>query len=426
MKIKKIHLIALVVLTLSFASYSAIRAWNEHSQIQEQKERSEYLGLVKAKFNREIFSSGGWPEKLKVAEKDLNINYTFNKDLVKYIKKQLKRYRSDYSSVIVIDNETGKILAAIGHQRNGNKFSKSIAFSSTHPSASLFKIITTTELLENGGVNKDTVFNFRGRGTTLYKYQLRNKKNRWTRYMSFAKAFAYSNNVVFGKAAINNITSNNLFDRAVGFGFNKDLMFDVDLSKSSFAMPTSQYNLAELASGFNSDTLISPIHAAVIASAIANDGVVKSPFLISSVTDPNNGSNIWQRPISQGRAFSPETSWQLKDLMELTVRRGTARGAFRRMKRSIKSKLDIGGKTGSITGGVPFGKRDWFAAYATPKNRVLGKGISISVMNVNVKKWYIKSTYLAKNIIEFYYKKITPLKNKATVRVELKPSKDKV
>ncbi len=112
--------------------------------------------------------------------------------------------------------------------------------------------------------------------------------------------------------------------------------------------------------------------------------------------------------------------------MELTVRRGTARGAFRRMKRSIKSKLDIGGKTGSITGGVPFGKRDWFAAYATPKNRVLGKGISISVMNVNVKKWYIKSTYLAKNIIEFYYKKITPLKNKATVRVELKPSKDKV
>jgi cell division protein FtsI/penicillin-binding protein 2 len=426
MKVKKIYLLPLIVLALSFASYSAIQSWKKHSKEVEAKEKKEYLGLVKAKFNHEVFNTSDWPKEISVDDKPLKIKYTFNEKLVSHIKRQLRRYRSDYSSVIVIDNESGKILAAIGHQRSGNKFSKALAFSSTHPSASLFKIVTSAELLENGGVDKDTVFNFRGRGTTLYRYQLMNKKNRWTRYMSFGKAFAFSNNVIFGKAAINNMTGPSLFDRAIGFGFNKDLMSDVELSKSKFVMPAGQYNLAELASGFNKETLISPVHAAVIASAVANNGIVKSPFLISSIVDSEEGQNIWERPSVERRAFSTNTSWQLKDLMELTVKRGTARGAFRRMRRSIKSKLDIGGKTGSITGGVPFGKRDWFAAYATPKNRVLGKGISIAVMNVNVKKWYIKSSYLAKNIIEYYYKNISPLKATTTVEVKTKQNKDKV
>jgi len=426
MKIRKLYIIPILILTVSFASYSAIRAWNKHSLQVEQEKKKQYLELVKARFNKEIFSNGGWPKDLKVAEKDLKINYTFNKDLVSYIKRELRRYRSDYSSVIVLDNATGKILAAIGHQRTGNKFSKAIAFSSTHPSASLFKIVTTAELIENGGVKKDTVFNFRGRGTTLYKYQLRNKKNRWTRYTTFGKAFAYSNNVIFGKAAINNITGSNLFERAVDFGFNENLMTDVNLSKSIFTMPASQYHLAELASGFNNDTMISPVHAAAIASAVANNGVMKSPFLISSVIDTEEGENIWNLPNKDKRAFSTDVSWQIKDLMELTVKKGTARGGFRRMRRSIKSNLDIGGKTGSITGGVPFGKRDWFTAYAKPKNEVLGKGISICVMNVNVDKWYIKSTHLAKNIIEYYYKKISPLKRTKTVSLDKKLLKDKV
>jgi hypothetical protein len=92
------------------------------------------------------------------------------------------------------------------------------------------------------------------------------------------------------------------------------------------------------------------------------------------------------------------------------VNRGTARGAFRRMRKSLKDNLIIGGKTGSITGGEPFGKRDWFVSYARPKN---GKdqGISIAVMIVNIKKWYIKSPYLAKNIIQYYYKSLKKLEN---------------
>ena len=74
-------------------------------------------------------------------------------------------------------------------------------------------------------------------------------------------------------------------------------------------------------------------------------------------------------------------------------------------RKRVLNSLNIGGKTGTITGGLPYGKRDWFVSYAIPKNN-FDKGISLCVMIVNVKKWYIKSPVLAKNIIEYYYSRV--------------------
>jgi len=79
--------------------------------------------------------------------------------------------------------------------------------------------------------------------------------------------------------------------------------------------------------------------------------------------------------------------------------------------RRIKN-IDVAGKTGSITGGIPFGKRDWFVSYAKPNDKTGDNGISVCVMIVNVKKWYIKSTYLAKKIIQYYYDDLQRLESK--------------
>jgi hypothetical protein len=99
----------------------------------------------------------------------------------------------------------------------------------------------------------------------------------------------------------------------------------------------------------------------------------------------------------------------MQEMMGMTIDGGTARRSFKKMNNGYKDNLEIGGKTGSITGGTPYGKRDWFAAYALPRDKTKGKGISISVMNVNVKKWHVKSSMLAKNVIEYYYKNINPI-----------------
>lgn len=362
--------------------------------------------IFSKKLTEVIFNSDNtYPSHLALKEREYKIEYTINTKLEKFIKKQLRRYRSDYASVVVIDNKSGKILSAIDYNKKRKKFGNAITFSSTNPAASIFKVITAADLLETTSVNKDTFFSFNGKASTLYKNQLKNKLNRWTRKLSLKKAFAYSNNVIFGKAALQELPEGSLPKMAKKFGFSKSILQFLNVGSSHMLVPESEYNRAELASGFNKKTLISPIHGAVIASIIANDGLFQKPYLVSSVSSDQNSRQVWSPERVYERSISKETAQELKEMMKLTIKSGTARAAFRpwKIKKLKKYNLELGGKTGSITGGMPFGKRDWFIAYAKPKNNAEDKGVSICVMIVNVKKWYVKSTFLAKNIIQYYY-----------------------
>lgn len=354
----------------------------------------------------DIFNQKKWPTSVNVDEQDLSVKYTFNQKLTKYVKRELRRYRSDFASVVIIDNNTGKILTAVDYTRQSKAFGKSLTFSSTNPAASVFKVVTAAELLENTDVGKNSLFSFNGKSSTLYKYQLKpRKKNRWTRTIPFKSAFAFSNNVIFGKAAIENTSHEGITKMAQRFGFNKSLTQLVNVGNSRLLEDEGEYRLAEYASGFNRKTNISPLHGAVIASVIANDGVLLKPTMIEEVKNTDQDRIIWKNNRIYQRVLTKDTNDELRSLMELTVKRGTARGAFRPWKMKRIKNIKVGGKTGTITGGFPHGKRDWFVSYAQPKTGK-DKGISVSIMIVNVKKWYIKSTYLAKNIIEYYYSRV--------------------
>lgn len=354
-----------------------------------------------------IFEQNDWPETLKYKDQEYKLNYTFNEKLTTYINRELRRYRSDYASVVVIDNNNGQIIAATDYTRDTKEFGKNMAFSTTHPAASVFKIVTAADLLENTELKSDEVFSMNGRGTTLYKSQLEDTKNRWTRSLSFNKAFAYSNNVIFGKAAIHNSTSESLHRTAHRFGFGDDgLVQLLDLGSSQLFEKDGEFALAELASGFNRKTMISPVHGAMLASVVVNDGYFRPLTIFKSIENEELEQTLWKPKYMQRKVISKESSEELQQLMELTVSRGTARGAFRPRKMKRIKNITVGGKTGSITGGVPYGKRDWFVSFARPDDNKEDKGISVCVMIVNVKKWYIKSTYMAKNIIEYYYTKV--------------------
>lgn len=193
------------------------------------------------------------------------------------------------------------------------------------------------------------------------------------------------------------------------FGFNKDIITGIELDNSNFGMADSTYHLAELASGLNRETVMSPIHGALISSIVANEGKIVWPGLIRSLED-GDGKKIYPPVRPEEQTITKPTAQELSELFKATVTSGTARSAFRRSKKLLND-IEVGGKTGSITGGVPFGKRDWFVSYAKKRDSD-DKGISICVMIVNQKKWYVKSPFLAKNIIEYYYSQMYPNKLK--------------
>ena len=351
-----------------------------------------------------------WPGYLKESREKLKINYTFQSKLTDKIKYFLKKYKSDYSAIVVIDNNTGAILSAVGYSNKEKAFIRSLPFSSSHPSASLFKIVTMAGLLESGEISIESPQSFSGSSTTLYKYQiLKSPNQRWKRTQSFKKAFASSNNVIFGRAAIRHLKKNNLSKTAHKLGFNQDLMKEISIGQSFFKSPINDYNMAELASGFNRETMMSPVHAALLSSIVANNGIMKSPFMVSSLSNLKNAEPKWNMKKTSKRVIDRKTSEALFKVMEYTISDGTARKSFRRFDKNLKKLIKIGGKTGSITGGLPYGKRDWFSAFAVPHKNDKDKGISISVMNINLEKWFVRSAVLAKNIIEYYYKEIKPI-----------------
>jgi cell division protein FtsI/penicillin-binding protein 2 len=351
-----------------------------------------------------------WNELIDYDSGKYKTNYTFNTDLEDFVKKQLALYRPDFTSVVVLDNETGHILAAVDYARKVNVFGRDLALTATHPAASIFKVITAADLLENTHIKTDTEFSFTGRSTTLYRSQLKQPPNRrWIRSLDFQKAFATSNNVIFGRTAIENLTPAGLKRMAEKFGFNKKLLEGINLTPSVFNMAQDQYNLAEFSSGLNTQTVMSPVHGAVIASVIANGGLFRYPVVIKSVEGLSDKKIIFPPIKLDEQVLTPQSAEDLRTLFMATITQGTARASFRRSL-YLLNKLEIGGKTGSITGGEPKGKRDWFVSYAKSIEDKNDKGISICVMIVNQKKWYIKSPLLAKNIMEYYYSTLYPLK----------------
>jgi peptidoglycan glycosyltransferase len=351
-----------------------------------------------------------WVEQVDYDNSRYNIQYTFREELEDFVKKQLSLYRPDYTSVVVMDNENGQILAAVDYSRTKHVFGRDLAFTNSHPAASIFKVITAADLLENTHIKTSTEFSFTGRSTTLYRHQLKEPpQRRWVRSLDFEKAFATSNNVIFGRTALENLTPAGLKKMAEKFGFNKRLVEGVNLSPSIFEMAKDQYNLAELSSGLNTHTLMSPVHGAVIASVVANGGVLRYPVVIKSLESIKDQKTIYPPLKKDELVLTPQTAEDLRALFMATVTQGTARSSFRRSQ-YLLSKLEIGGKTGSLTGGEPLGKRDWFVSYAKSLEDKNDKGISICVMIVNQKKWYIKSPLLAKNVMEFYYSRMYPQK----------------
>lgn len=344
-----------------------------------------------------------WEKLFFFEGQKVSVEYTFQESITNYVKKFVKRYRPDYVSTVIIDNNTGKILTAIDYSRQEKAFSRALSFSSTHPSASIFKIVSAADLIENTELSSDSKIPVNGKSTTLYKYQLKDRRNRWTRDLPLEKAFALSHNPAFGKAAIQESSPESLYKMGVAFGFNKQLMDDIDLSTSHLGFPNSEYNLAEISSGFNRKTLMSPLHGAVIASVVANDGVLRTPYLIDKIVRNKEKEVVYQAVEDERKVIDNTTAGDLQEMMMMTVSRGTAKSAFLRIPRKYKDALDIGGKTGSITGGEPHGKRDWFVAWAKPKNSD-DKGISVCVMIVNQKKWYVKASYMTRKIIESFFK----------------------
>jgi cell division protein FtsI/penicillin-binding protein 2 len=252
-------------------------------------------------------------------------------------------------------------------------------------------------------MNPDTSLVFRGGKYALYRSQLRPEKKPSGVAISLTKAFSSSVNPVFGRLGIYHLGYSLVTEYADRFYFNRPIPFDLPLEVSPMEPPADDYALAEVASGFNKRTFISPLHAAMLAGTVANGGTLMGPRLVRKIEDGDGNIVYRSEPVGLSNPVSEETARKMKVLMDETVVTGTARTAFSRyLRRNGLKELELGAKTGSIND--PFDQRrvDWVTAYAIPDSGE-EEAICLSVLAVHGERLGIRAKDIARQIVENYF-----------------------
>ncbi|MDD5205378.1 MAG: penicillin-binding transpeptidase domain-containing protein, partial [Desulfobacterales bacterium] len=207
----------------------------------------------------------------------------------------------------------------------------------------------------------------------------------------------------FGRLGIYHLGSSLVTEYADRFFFNQPIPFDLSLEVSPLEAPADDFALAEIASGFNKRTFISPIHAAMLAGAVANRGNMMGPRLVRRISDERGNLVYSSVPVHLASVVSGETARKMKVLMDETVVTGTARKAFNRFLRKNEFKdLELGAKTGSINDPSDQHRVDWVTAYAIPDSGE-DEAICISVLAVHGERLGIRAKDIARHVVENYF-----------------------
>jgi peptidoglycan glycosyltransferase len=292
--------------------------------------------------------------------------------------KRFDKVNSRYIGIVAMNPKTGRILAFTGF--NKTKIDLNPCTTNKFPAASIFKIITAAAAAEKLGYSGDTQMKFNGQKHTLYKDQLKDRDNRYTNRISFRNSFAQSINPVFGKIGSSQLGKETLLKYGEAFGFNHKFNSEIKIAPSHLNVTEDTYQWAEIACGFNRDTTLSPIHAAMIVSIALNGGQIIEPTIIDRIIN-SSGQIVYNGPKpAYHHVISAKTSDMIQKMMETTVRSGTAHKTFRGYSRDeILKRLVIGGKTGSIYNKAHDARFDWFVGFAKTKDRSEKMVISVVV-----------------------------------------------
>jgi penicillin-binding protein A len=322
--------------------------------------------------------------------------FTVDPELQRYASSLLADNDVPAGAIVVLNVRTGRVLALAQHERGVDR--STVAFDPSPPAASLFKLVTTSALLERSPVSIDTVQCYHGGSQRLEQHNLVDSERDDTACASVTQAVGHSINAVIAKLADRNLEQRSLLRYAERFGFNRALPFDFAVRESSAEIPDDRLERARTAAGFW-HTHLSPLHAAMVVQSIAHDGAMLRPYVVDRVFDPGGATIYEGRPQLAARPISAQTARNLRTAMRETVASGTARKAFRKPGLAALAKVKVAGKTGTLTGQKPYRAYSWFAGFApfdAPE-------VAIAVLVVNEPLWRIKSSETAALVLDKYF-----------------------
>ena len=330
-----------------------------------------------------------------------NLNLTINDELQEYAYEQLD---GRDGAIVAMEPTTGQILAMVSlpdfnpetiekdwpsMMEDENSPFLARATQGLYPPGSTYKIVTAAGVYDNGMTTEtfDDEGLFKKDDVTVYNY---NKE-------SFGKldiktAFEVSSNYVFCTLGYE-MGADAVKAEAEKFGVNKSFEFDIPVSQSQIQYKKMTDLDGALVSIGQGGLVMTPLHVAMMASAVANNGKMMKPYLVETVTT-ENGTVIGQtKPSVLYDSIGTACADYIEDMMIGVVEDGTGTGAQ-------ISGITVAGKTGTAENETDK-DHAWFVGYAPVENPT----ICVAVVLENAATSGGKSAVpIAKNIIRKFLK----------------------
>jgi peptidoglycan glycosyltransferase len=236
------------------------------------------------------------------------------------------------------------------------------ALTETYPPGSLFKIVTSSAAFGTGRFSPSSTIptptQLRLPQTNVFLHNFGGETCGSGGHDTIADAFRISCNTAFAGLGLK-IGIHTLAKQAKAFGIGSSLSIPLHAAASQFESHANEPNTALSAIGQYDDAL-TPLQAAQIAAAIANNGVEMKPYLVSQVRSTNASVLSTSKPQVLRRAVSPSVAQQVTSIMELVVRAGTGTAA------QIPG-ITVAGKTGTAQHGLTsqhLPPDAWFVSFA--------------------------------------------------------------
>ena len=265
---------------------------------------------------------------------------------------------SGYQGAIVVMNpQTGAVLAKASNPTYAlddidsaiNSSGSALLDRTTqlYTPGSTFKVITLAAAIDSGAASLDSTYSapssldVDGRAVT-------NDRDASYGEITLREALAYSANTVFGQVGTQ-VGPETLVRYAKAFGYGTALGQDFSCSASLMPNPSemTSWETAWAACGQPVGEHQSPagpqttvMQNAVMASAIANNGIVMNPYVVDHILSPEGVTTSTTSPKSLGQAVSSETAAKVKEGMREVVTSGTGTAAR-------VSGYEVAGKTGT-------------------------------------------------------------------------------
>jgi cell division protein FtsI/penicillin-binding protein 2 len=306
------------------------------------------------------------------------------------------------SAIVMIDVATGRVLAYASHLEKGD--ARDLCAEATAPSASVFKVVTGSALVEDASIAPDAKECYSGGEQRIAQQDLIRDPARDKWCTTLGGAMGRSINTVFARLALEKLKPHDVEEMAKKYGYGDALAFDLPVQPSALRIPEDPLNFARTAAGFWNTTL-SPILAAELSATVARGGEVARPEIVSSISDADGKTEWTARPNNVvRRATTQETAQAVTTMMEKTISEGTSYRAFHDPRGgAFLPGIPVAGKTGTLTDASQQRYYTWFTGFAPSRPAQGQSQVAIAVLVVNDPVWRVKANIVAREMLRAYF-----------------------